>query len=536
MEELPIHKIQPYPVCYQCGEAQDSKATLFRHLALQHPSSQPKNETDTNTKTNGALPASMDVKPYCRVCERTFSTVGGLGMHTRTSKEHKAKTLWDQAPAFINQTGATQSPVPNECRPIPEAPNDDPTRIIINGVSKIELGASQCGGGDSPKKASAEASKFKYGSNYWSIIATAQRSAALHTLLEYCQKEEHLEGRSYRIRPYDANNISGLCICLNCDKERQYILKTGTENECISHAEKPWCPSAKTQHDLCCKTTTSTGCKRLDVHNYADLDPGVEEKWQPYIQCPAKGTNARKAVALDCEMAGVNRESELVLLSVVDYLTGEVLINNFVRPTRHITDWRTRWSGVTPRAMARAVSKGEALDGWKGARTELFRYIDADTIVIGHALHHDLDELKVLHTRVIDSAVLAQSVVGSSRQLGLKSLCSSLGIYIQSNGRRGHDCLEDALATREFTLRCLNKPRTLARWAEAERRAGTDNIEELKREVEELKRQEKRELEERRQEKEREEEEERRKAEELRKEEEGWTVQRRRKGQRRIKF
>src|SRR5579862_4331735 len=161
-------------------------------------------------------------------------------------------------------------------------------------------------------------------------------------------------------------------------------------------------------------------------------DPQVVKNWQSFIrtptksQSPASGTNAREAVTLDCEMAAVETGSEVVHLSVVDYLTGEVLIYSLVRTMERVTDWRTPWSGVTRGAMADAISRGEALDGLRGARAELFKYIDAETVLIGHGLHHDLNELKVLHPRVVDSAVLAQNAVGMARQWGLKSLCTGM--------------------------------------------------------------------------------------------------------------
>lgn len=64
-----------------------------------------------------------------------------------------------------------------------------------------------------------------------------------------------------------------------------------------------------------------------------------------------------KYVAIDCEMVGTGpqgRVSELARCSVVSY-HGDVLYDKYVLPEEPITDFRTRWSGITPRHMAKAI-------------------------------------------------------------------------------------------------------------------------------------------------------------------------------------
>ena len=167
-------------------------------------------------------------------------------------------------------------------------------------------------------------------------------------------------------------------------------------------------------------------------------------------------------------MAGVRGGmSEVILFCVADYLTGETVMNILIRSTIPVIDWRTRVSGVTPAAMAAATAQGQTLNGWREARRELWNHIDADTILVGQSLQHDLDALRMIHTRVVDSAIMARNAVDpkSTRQWGLKTLCNELlGIDVQSNGRKGHDCLEDALAAREVVLWCIQRPRELKTW------------------------------------------------------------------------
>ena len=51
-------------------------------------------------------------------------------------------------------------------------------------------------------------------------------------------------------------------------------------------------------------------------------------------------------VALDCEMVGVEgNDDALARVSIINY-NGHVLMDKYVRPVKHITDFRTWVSGV----------------------------------------------------------------------------------------------------------------------------------------------------------------------------------------------
>ncbi|KAE8353666.1 ribonuclease H-like domain-containing protein [Aspergillus coremiiformis] len=178
----------------------------------------------------------------------------------------------------------------------------------------------------------------------------------------------------------------------------------------------------------------------------------------------------RRAVVIDCEMVQVQRwRRDLAFLSAVDFLTGEVLINNYVQPTGKVTDWTTKISGITPAAMAEAVASGQALNGWQSAREALFNYVDAQTILIGHSLNSDLDVLGIYHTRVVDSVIVAsEAVFGSfssfNRLYSLKTLSEEfLNLQIQPENQ-SHVCLEDTFATRDVVLCFVQNPERLIAW------------------------------------------------------------------------
>lgn len=199
----------------------------------------------------------------------------------------------------------------------------------------------------------------------------------------------------------------------------------------------------------------------------------IKSGFATFLATPARinGVARHKAIAVDCEMVGIaGGKDELALLCAVDLFSGEILIKSLVLPLVAVKDWRTKYSGVTAAMMNAASISGEALDGWPAARAKLFEFADADTILVGHSLNNDLKVLHISHNRVVDSCILvAEAVFGKrnrlGRQWGLKALSQDLlGATIQSS-KKGHDCLEDTLASRELVLWCLKQPEELEAWA-----------------------------------------------------------------------
>lgn len=204
-----------------------------------------------------------------------------------------------------------------------------------------------------------------------------------------------------------------------------------------------------------------------------------KEFWTPdHKAAPAhhSTTSRRQAIVLDCEMVGIGLKSttsELARLSAVDFLTGELLIDTLVEPICPVTDMRTQWSGITAEAMKAAVASGDALKGSTAARAELFKYMDSQTVLVGHSLQYDLEALGVRHSVTVDSATLAEAAVGKGvkRRWSLKVLCKDLlWITVQDNGKGGHDSVEDTFAARELVLWCLVHKKELKAWGKKKRK------------------------------------------------------------------
>ncbi|KAM0343748.1 hypothetical protein ACHAPU_008175 [Fusarium lateritium] len=185
---------------------------------------------------------------------------------------------------------------------------------------------------------------------------------------------------------------------------------------------------------------------------------------------PTPFSPKRKAIVLDCEMAGVrNGNSEIVSICVVDLFSGEVLLDTFVRPREQIVDWRTNIHGIRPSTLSLAAGQAKVLDGWETARQELFKHINTDTVMIGHSIQNDLKALRLSHTTVVDTAILTSDAVygtgsHSGRCWGLESLCADL-LKLRIRKSKTHSALEDTMATREVVLWCICYPEKLNNWA-----------------------------------------------------------------------
>jgi hypothetical protein len=118
-------------------------------------------------------------------------------------------------------------------------------------------------------------------------------------------------------------------------------------------------------------------------------------------------------------------------------------------------NWRTRYNGVVFDVMKKGIEDGKALDGWMAARSKLWELINADTILVGYHLKNDLDHLRIIHTKVVNAAILVSKAIGSSRgpPLPMLDLCVQLvGTTVPDDGRKERICLQDVMATRELVI------------------------------------------------------------------------------------
>lgn len=198
-------------------------------------------------------------------------------------------------------------------------------------------------------------------------------------------------------------------------------------------------------------------CQRKTSHDWEEPLQIFDDHYNSFIELPPHNPAhpKRRAIVMDCEMVGIPHNlSEVARICVVDYLTGDVLIDCFVDPVEQVHDWRSRFSGITKENMAEAKYDKNCFPNWRAARAAVLQFVDANTTLIGTALQNDLKILRLVHSKIVDCGILAQQKVGSpwTRNWGLKNLCKDiLDLDIQISAH-GHNPLEDCMATREVVL------------------------------------------------------------------------------------
>nr|ODN81413.1 RNA exonuclease 1 [Cryptococcus depauperatus CBS 7841] len=149
-------------------------------------------------------------------------------------------------------------------------------------------------------------------------------------------------------------------------------------------------------------------------------------------------------LAIDCEMVVSNDGDELARVSVVDFESGQTVFDHFVKPPLEITDYRTRWSGITADLLRTATHTVASIQ--QCLLLGETPIITPHTILLGHSLECDLNALRIRHPLCIDTALIYKHPRGPPFKPGLKWLAQKwLNKEIQAS-EEGHDSVEDAKA------------------------------------------------------------------------------------------
>lgn len=233
-----------------------------------------------------------------------------------------------------------------------------------------------------------------------------------------------------------------------------------TQSTCVYHwARLPYDFVTKKRSNVypCCseRVGESSGCSRLDKHVYKLTESQNLAAVVPFVIAPTTSTasssnsdNTLFAAGIDCEMAYTTYGTELIRVTVVDWDTGRTVLDRTVFPFGEIVDLNTHFSGISD------INAGVTIDGkhyptisFNEARNLLFKFVSAQTILIGHGLENDLNTLRLLHTQVVDTAI-RYPTLNEKRKHSLKSLAHTyLGRTIQTGE---HDSAEDALAAMDI--------------------------------------------------------------------------------------
>ncbi|KAI2473179.1 hypothetical protein F4781DRAFT_419592 [Annulohypoxylon bovei var. microspora] len=227
----------------------------------------------------------------------------------------------------------------------------------------------------------------------------------------------------------------------------------------------------------------SGGCATGPTHVFKTTDINRLASLLNFRETPPNPTiPADRAVCFDCEMGFTVYGLELIRMTAVSWPSYETLADILVQPYGEVLDLNTRYSGVTPEAMASAerwvpgkdhrptassvtdpVKPGmpeqkpklKIAPDPKAARDLLFSLIGPDTPLIGHGLENDLNATRIIHPSSVDTILLFPHRRGLPHRNGLRMLMDTLlNQKIQQEADEstpeGHDSAEDAKAAGEL--------------------------------------------------------------------------------------
>jgi RNA exonuclease 1 len=159
----------------------------------------------------------------------------------------------------------------------------------------------------------------------------------------------------------------------------------------------------------------------------------------------APGGPAHALVALDCEMVQTPAGPALARATLLAH-DGVVLLDILVVPEAEVTDYCTRWSGVTAETLAGVTTR------LADAQAAFLALVAAETLVVVHGGENDFKALRVAHARVVDTVALFPHPKGPPARPALRVLAMRFLRRPIQRGGAGHDPVEDARAALDLAL------------------------------------------------------------------------------------
>ena len=172
--------------------------------------------------------------------------------------------------------------------------------------------------------------------------------------------------------------------------------------------------------------------------------------YRVYQEVAKERVPAQQLIAVDCEMCLTTEGSELARVTAVD-MDGEVIYNQLVKPPNPVTDYLTRYSGMTKELLDPVTTTVQEV------QEHLANLLYKDTILVGHSLENDLKAMKICHFNILDTSILYPHNAGPPAKNSLRGLAQQhLHRAIQVGN---HDSAEDAIAAMELAkLKILRGP------------------------------------------------------------------------------
>uniref|UniRef100_W5M5W7 Zgc:152968 n=1 Tax=Lepisosteus oculatus TaxID=7918 RepID=W5M5W7_LEPOC len=239
-------------------------------------------------------------------------------------------------------------------------------------------------------------------------------------------------------------------ICCRCGASYSVSLsgKHIRKEECNYHSGKVLkkkIPGGMDTRYSCCEGAIGTpGCQVFKLHVHDGLKDDLECFVKTFSKPVSSGGNPG-VFAADCEMCYTTQGLELARVTVVNSSL-QVVYDTFVQPDNEVIDYNTRFSGVTEADLKTTNTS------IRDVQAVLLNLFSAETILIGHNFDYDLCALKLLHSTVVDTAMVFPHRLGLPHKRSLRSLTADYLRRIIQESVDGHDSSEDATACMELML------------------------------------------------------------------------------------
>lgn len=175
------------------------------------------------------------------------------------------------------------------------------------------------------------------------------------------------------------------------------------------------------------------------LHSTLSTTETIPEGWVETKKFEHEGSHT---FALDCEFCQSNSGPVLTRVSLVNF-QDEVVYDTYVKPQEEITNYVTRYSGITEEILQDVTTTAQDV------QEKLLGLISSDDILIGHSIESDLNVMKIRHPNVIDTSLIYDHPKGPPLKPGLRWLADKfLARSIQQGEAtgEGHSSVEDLRA------------------------------------------------------------------------------------------
>ncbi|NXG05665.1 REXO1 exonuclease, partial [Sakesphorus luctuosus] len=288
-------------------------------------------------------------------------------------------------------------------------------------------------------------------------------AALYRRLKDYLMTEEQLKengypmphpekaGRAILFTAEEKKVLDSSCrICCRCGTEYM-VSASGScvrREECVHHwgrLRKQRVPGGWETHYSCCSGAVgSPGCQVAKQHVHDGRKESLDGFVKTFEKLPT--TDGYPGIyALDCEMCYTKQGLELTRVTVINSDL-KVVYDTFVKPDSKVVDYNTRFSGVTEEDLENTSIT------LRDVQAVLLNMFSADTILIGHSLESDLFALKLIHSTVVDTAIVFPHRLGLPYKRALRTLMADYLKRIIQDNVEGHDSSEDARACMELMV------------------------------------------------------------------------------------